>query len=175
MSVQPVKQVKPASPIRLLYEELPKVYVFSAHEIFTTFCASFPNRIFRSVDKGVQGVLWFRTRILEKVARNVNNILGLSFLFFLLIILAPAGLALFCFSPTRRSISIVTTWNQQYNIFCDMMTNVFFILATENLLKYSFQEKIRAPQNTSSPRGQKHIIWVPITPTADNFLNVSLF
>ena len=40
MSVQPVK---PASPIRLLYKELPKVYVFSAHSIFTTFCASFPN------------------------------------------------------------------------------------------------------------------------------------
>ena len=49
MSVQPVK---PASPIRLLYKELPKVYVLFARKIFTTFCA-FPNCIFRSVDKEV--------------------------------------------------------------------------------------------------------------------------
>ena len=42
MSVQPAK---PASPIRLLCEQLPNVYVFSAHEIFTTFCVLFPNRI----------------------------------------------------------------------------------------------------------------------------------
>ena len=81
MSVQPVK---PVSHIRLLFEEVPKVYVFSAHKIFTAFCAPFPNRIFRSADKGVQGYLWFRTRILENAARNVDNILGLSFLFFLL-------------------------------------------------------------------------------------------
>ena len=40
-----VQRAKPASPIRLLCEELPKVYVFSAHEIFTTLCAPFPNRI----------------------------------------------------------------------------------------------------------------------------------
>ena len=37
--------VQPASPIRLLCEELPNVYVFSAHKMFTTFCAPFPNRI----------------------------------------------------------------------------------------------------------------------------------
>ena len=42
MSVQPAK---PASPTRLLYEELPKALMFFAHEIFTTFCAPFPNRI----------------------------------------------------------------------------------------------------------------------------------
>ena len=42
MSVQPAK---PASPIRFLYEELPKVYVFSAHKMFTTLCAPFPKRI----------------------------------------------------------------------------------------------------------------------------------
>ena len=42
MSVQPAK---PASPIRLLCEQLPKVYVFSAHKIFTAFCAPFSNRI----------------------------------------------------------------------------------------------------------------------------------
>ena len=36
VSIQPVK---PAFP--LLYEELSKVYVFSAHKIFTTFCAHF--------------------------------------------------------------------------------------------------------------------------------------
>ena len=30
---------------RFLYEEVIKFYVFSAHKIFTTFCASFPNRI----------------------------------------------------------------------------------------------------------------------------------
>ena len=35
--------VQSASPIRLLYEELPKLYAFSARRIFTTFCASFPN------------------------------------------------------------------------------------------------------------------------------------
>ena len=40
MSVQPAK---PALDIRLLYEKLPKVYVFSAHKVFTTFCAPFPN------------------------------------------------------------------------------------------------------------------------------------
>ena len=34
------------SSIRLLCEELPKVDVFSAHKIFTTFCAPFPYRIF---------------------------------------------------------------------------------------------------------------------------------
>ena len=37
--------VQQASPIRLLYERLPKVYVFSAHKMFTTFCAPFPIRI----------------------------------------------------------------------------------------------------------------------------------
>ena len=37
--------IQPASPIRFLYEELPNVYVFSAHKIFTTFCAPFPDRI----------------------------------------------------------------------------------------------------------------------------------
>ena len=42
VSVQPAK---PASPIRLLCKEIPKVYEFSAHKIFTTFCAPFPNRI----------------------------------------------------------------------------------------------------------------------------------
>ena len=44
VSVQPAE---PALPIKFLYEELPKVYVFSAHKMFTTFCARFPNRISR--------------------------------------------------------------------------------------------------------------------------------
>ena len=34
-----------ASPIRLLCEELSKVYVFSEHMIFSTLCALFPNKI----------------------------------------------------------------------------------------------------------------------------------
>ena len=42
VSVQPAM---PASLIRLLYKELPNIYVFSAHKIFTTFCAPLPNRI----------------------------------------------------------------------------------------------------------------------------------
>ena len=42
VSVQPAK---PASPIRLLCEELPNVYVFSAHKMFSTFYAFFPNII----------------------------------------------------------------------------------------------------------------------------------
>ena len=44
VSVQPAK---PAPTIRLLCEELPKVYAFSAHKMFTTFCAPFPDRISR--------------------------------------------------------------------------------------------------------------------------------
>ena len=40
-----VQLAKLASPIRLLYEELPKVYVFAAHKIFTILCGPFPNRI----------------------------------------------------------------------------------------------------------------------------------
>ena len=40
-----VQLAKPAFHIRFLYEELPKVYVFSAHKMFTTFCAAFFNRI----------------------------------------------------------------------------------------------------------------------------------
>ena len=40
-----VQSAKPALPIRFLYEELPNVHVFSAHKMFTTFCAPFPNRI----------------------------------------------------------------------------------------------------------------------------------
>ena len=36
---------KLASPIGLLCEQLPKVYVFFAHKIFMTFCALFPSRI----------------------------------------------------------------------------------------------------------------------------------
>ena len=40
--VQPAKR---ALPIRLLYEELPNVYMFSAQKMFTTFCAPLPNRI----------------------------------------------------------------------------------------------------------------------------------
>ena len=42
VSVQPAK---PAIPIRFLYEELPNVYMFSAHKMFTTFFAPFPNRL----------------------------------------------------------------------------------------------------------------------------------
>ena len=42
VSVQPAK---PALPIRFLYEELPNVYTFSAHKMFTTFCAPFRNGI----------------------------------------------------------------------------------------------------------------------------------
>ena len=41
-SVQPAK---PASPIRLLCDQLPKVYVLSAQKTFTAFCALFRNRI----------------------------------------------------------------------------------------------------------------------------------
>ena len=36
---------KPALPIRLLCEELPNVNAFSAHKMFTIFCAPFFNRI----------------------------------------------------------------------------------------------------------------------------------
>ena len=43
MLVQPAK---PALPLRLLCEQLPKVYVFSAHMMFATFCAPFPDRMF---------------------------------------------------------------------------------------------------------------------------------
>ena len=42
VSIEPAKS---ALPIRFLYEELPNVYVFSAHKMFTTFCAPFPNKI----------------------------------------------------------------------------------------------------------------------------------
>ena len=42
---------------QLLCEKLPKIYVLSADRIFTTFCAPFSYRIFRSVDKGVRGVI----------------------------------------------------------------------------------------------------------------------
>ena len=38
-----VQPANPASSIRFLREQLPKVYVFSAHKIFTIFCAPFPN------------------------------------------------------------------------------------------------------------------------------------
>ena len=40
-----VQLAKPASPIGLLCEQLPKVYVLSAYKIFTTWRAPFPNRI----------------------------------------------------------------------------------------------------------------------------------
>ena len=42
VSVQPAK---PTSPIRLLCEQLPRVYECSAHKIFTTFCGTFPKRL----------------------------------------------------------------------------------------------------------------------------------
>ena len=42
VSVQPAK---PALPIRFLCEELPNIYVFSAHKMFMTFCAPFLNRV----------------------------------------------------------------------------------------------------------------------------------
>ena len=35
--------VQPASHVRFLYEETPKVYVLPAHKKFTTFCAPFPS------------------------------------------------------------------------------------------------------------------------------------
>ena len=42
--------------------------------------------------------------------------------------LTPVGLALlFCFSLIRRSLSIVTTWNQQYNLFFDFSFLILFI------------------------------------------------
>ena len=37
--------VQLASPIGLLCEQLPKVYVFSADKIFMALCAPFPNEI----------------------------------------------------------------------------------------------------------------------------------
>ena len=40
-----VQPAKPDLHIRLLYEVLPKVYVFSEHKIFTTFCVPISNRI----------------------------------------------------------------------------------------------------------------------------------
>ena len=40
-----VQAAKPASPIRVLYEKLPNVYVFSTHKMFTTICAPFLNGI----------------------------------------------------------------------------------------------------------------------------------
>ena len=40
-----VQPAKLDSPVMLFCEELPKAYAFSAHKIFTTFCAPFPNRI----------------------------------------------------------------------------------------------------------------------------------
>ena len=39
-----VQPAKPDSSVRLLDNQLPNVYVFSALKIFTTFCAPFPNR-----------------------------------------------------------------------------------------------------------------------------------
>ena len=42
-----VQPAKPDLSVRLLCDQLPKVYVFSAHKIFTIFCAPFPNKIFR--------------------------------------------------------------------------------------------------------------------------------
>ena len=38
-----IHSAKPALPIRFLYEELPNVFVFSAHKMFRTFCAPFRN------------------------------------------------------------------------------------------------------------------------------------
>ena len=38
-----VQQAKPALPVELLCEQLPKVYVFSADKIFTTLCSPFLN------------------------------------------------------------------------------------------------------------------------------------
>ena len=40
-----VQLAMPASLIRLLYKKLPNIHLFSAHKIFTTFCAPLPNRI----------------------------------------------------------------------------------------------------------------------------------
>ena len=40
-----VQLAKLALPIRFLCEELPNVYVLSAHKMFRTFCAPFPDRI----------------------------------------------------------------------------------------------------------------------------------
>ena len=42
VSVQPAK---PTSPIKLSGKELPKLNVFSAHTIFTIYCASFSSRL----------------------------------------------------------------------------------------------------------------------------------
>ena len=42
-----IQAAKPVSHIRLLYEELPKLYVFTAHKMFLTFCAPFSNRTSR--------------------------------------------------------------------------------------------------------------------------------
>ena len=40
-----VQLAKPASFIKFLCEQLPNVYVFSAHKMFATFRVSFPDRI----------------------------------------------------------------------------------------------------------------------------------
>ena len=49
-----------------------------------------------------------------------------------------------------------------YNIFCDMMTNVFFILVTENLLKYSFLKNFGSPENFLAPWPETQNL-VPVT------------
>ena len=41
----PIQPAKPDSPVRLLCEELPSVYVFFAHKMLTILYAFFPNRI----------------------------------------------------------------------------------------------------------------------------------
>ena len=47
--------------------------------------------------------------------------------------LASVGLALlFCFSLIRRSLSIVTTWNQQYNMY--FRKNILLLKIKQNLL-----------------------------------------
>ena len=40
-----IRSAKPALAIRFLYGDLPNVYMFSAHKMFTSFRAPFPNRI----------------------------------------------------------------------------------------------------------------------------------
>ena len=75
---------------------------------------------------------FYRTRIIENVARGVNNKLGLSFLFFLL----------------TNAWPIFVIWWRMFSSFWPQKL----------CLNNPFQ-KFWAPRNTSWPRGQEHKIW----------------
>ena len=115
---------------------------------------------------------WVYSAIIKKrlVAIPLNSIASFGSL-------APVGLALlFCFSFIRRSLSIVTTWNQQYNIYVSITPQAWTRQEIHNILHGIHDTFQRAWSNTARHYDfhKYHRNWLAISHQAQKLFNADL-